>query len=109
MKTLFQKHKDLTTGKDTIEKVIMDDATYVALKTAGVELFEEKSNEALAYVAAVIEQEKAYLAALTPSELKARELQQADPKGWALAQREQAAAKSVEMYNAQKTVKPNKK
>ena len=52
---------------------------------------------------------KSYLATLTPSELKARELQQADPKGWALAQREQAAAKSVQMYNAQKTVKPNKK
>ena len=54
-------------------------------------------------------QEKTYLATLTPSELKARELQLADPKGWALAQREQAAAKSVEMYNAQKKVKPNKK
>ena len=54
-------------------------------------------------------QEKAYLARLTPSELKARELQLADLEGWALAQREQSAAKSVEMYNAQKTVKPNKK
>ena len=54
-------------------------------------------------------QEKAYLATLTPSELKVRELQLADPKGWALAQREQTAAKSVEMYNAQKTVKPNNK
>ena len=54
-------------------------------------------------------QTKAYLATLTPSELKARELQLADPKGWALAQREQAAAKSVEMYNAQKAAKPNKK
>ena len=49
-------------------------------------------------------QEKSYLATLTPSELKARELQLADPKGWALAQREQTAAKSVEMYNAQKAL-----
>ena len=55
------------------------------------------------------EREKAYLATLTPSELKARELQLADPKGWALAQREQAAAKSVEMYNAQKTLDKVKK
>ena len=54
-------------------------------------------------------QEKYYLATLTPSELKARELQQVDPKGWALAQREQAAAKSVEMYNAQQLLDKVKK
>ena len=52
---------------------------------------------------------KSYLATLTPSELKARELQLADPKGWAFAQREQSAAKSVEMYNAQKATKTSKK